>query len=384
MKMFFGAFGLHNPAGVGPLQEHNCYPIGIETEAGIDLDYSALLLAEKFILDKTAFAHVETFKDGFLKPMHHSLCVLRDEGLIELQDYGALSKGHQYMVEKKSNALLEDVGPWLATARKQWQVLKPQLQVFHREFGTKGNELANVAHYGVLSYLQRYGKKDDKAEYERLHGLFEIQRKKLTVMETADVREVLRPLVSHVLLNDLLRTKLAQPLLDWDDAQGFYDRLHLATWDEVSGAFPGVEATTQSKILFEVVVPELRPKSVEEVVRFVSKGSATKSLREEIWSVLRSGGKVDKEWMLSLLSAATKSNLVAERRGRLIKWAGRLANLIVPGGEIAVEGAKELVSKGGEFVLDVTAGEIEDIPLKSARKRVEWYYALQKITMARK
>lgn len=384
MKMFFGAFGLHNPAGVGPLQEHNCYPIGIETTAGIDLDYSAILIADKFILDKSAYEHVEMFKNAFLKPMYHSLSVLKGEGLLEIQDYGALTGCYKNAIDKKTNALLEEVGPWLSTARQQWAILKPQLQAFHKDFGSKGNEMKNVAHYGILNYLQNHGATEDNREFERLHQLFESRRKTLTVTETEDVREILRPLVSHVLLNDLLRTKLAQPLLDWDDAQGFYDRLHLASWDDVAGNFPGVGVATQAKLLFEVVVPELRPKTIEEVVRFIRKGDGVKSLREEMWASLRLGQTMDREWMLALLSAATKSNLVAEKRGRIIKWAGRVAGFFVPGGETLAEGVKEVVSKGGELLVDVAASQIEDVTLKNARKRAEWYYALQKITMMRK
>ena len=153
MKMFFTAFGLHNPCAEKLFQEHCAIPIGIDAKDGLDLDYSAILLAEKFIIDKSAREFVRDKKHLFLKPMDHSLHVLREEGLLEEVDFSHLCKGFDATIETKTLALLKNVQPWLATAREQWSRLKPKLVEFQTKYGQPHQALLNVAHFGVLNYL---------------------------------------------------------------------------------------------------------------------------------------------------------------------------------------------------------------------------------------
>ena len=63
-------------------------PIATDADGGFDLDYSSLLIAESFLIDKTAFEFVRDRRQKFLGPMWHSLDVLEKEGLLEVIDYG--------------------------------------------------------------------------------------------------------------------------------------------------------------------------------------------------------------------------------------------------------------------------------------------------------
>ncbi len=172
-------------------------------------------------------------------------------------------------------------------------------------------------------------------------------------------------------MNDLLRQWLEAPFLDWDDAKGFHDRLRIAQWSEFdnSGA-PSDQMAAQSRCLFQTIIPELLPKRIEDVVRFLRKRRAVRSLREELWNCLRSGENVSKEWMLRFHEEATKAQIRAEDRGRVIKWIGRAASLILPGfglvSDVILSAAEDGADKGSE---------------RASRARFDWYYVLQRLKM---
>lgn len=374
MKVFLTAFGLHNPC-VGPqLQEHNAMPIAIDAPGGLDLDYSSLLLAEGFIMDATALEFVKERRERFLKPMHRSLEILQSEGLLEVVDYGELVSPYRDRVEKKTSQLLEDIQSWISVARSQWIELRPELEEFQRLHGIADRVAFDMAHYGVVGYLERRDGRVDMAESARLHRLLEVGRNRLKNAERAELREVLKPLVAQVLINDLLRQRLRAPFIDWDDAQAFYNRLHLGQWTELEQpAVPDSAMADQARRLFHIVVPELLPQQIQHVVAFIRNNRAVRSLRTELWGLLREGKNVSKDWMLELHSQATKSELRAENRNRVIKWTGRIAGLLVPGAEIA----KDLILAGGEEIA-------EHISDANAKSRFEWYYALQRLKMDKK
>ena len=371
VKVFLTAFGLHNPCVCPQLQEHNAIPIAIDAIDGLDLDYSSLLIAEGFIIDRTSFDFVKERRRRFLGPMQHSLEVLQSEGLLEVADFGEITAPYREKVESMSSQLLEDVKPWITIARSQWIQLRPELEEFQRLYGLPHRAAFDTAHYGVVSYLERRDGHVDPVESARLHNLLESKRNRLKLSELSDLREVLKPLIAQVLINDLLRQKFKVPFIDWDDAQGFYDRLHLGQWTELEQtAMPDSAMADQARRLFQIVIPELLPQRIEDIVKFIHNNRAVRSLRTELWMLLRDGKNVTKEWMLQLHSETAKSDLRAKRRNRVIKWTGRIAGLFLPGADIA----KDLILAGGEEVA-------ESISNSNVKSRFEWYYALQRLKL---
>ena len=370
MKAFLTAFGLHNPFAVAALQEHNPIPLATDANGGLDLDYSALLLSERFIIDQASLQFIDERRHRFLGPMHRSLQVLKEEDLLEIVDFSALCTPFRSQVEAKTIALLEDIYEWLPIARQQWRRLRGELAEFQQRYGASNRESVDTAHYGIVNYLESRGGLDAR-ESARLHGLLESNRKRLKKSEEGELREILKPLIAQVLINDLIRQQLKAPFVDWDDAHGFYNRLHLGEWRDVGEVdMPTSAMAVQSRCLFSVVIPELLPNRIEDVVAFIHKNKAVRSLRSELWELLKNGGTVSKEWMLSLHDEAAKAEIRAEQRNRMIKWVGRIANLLIPGAEIV----KEVVVAGGEEIAERVSG-------RNARSRFEWYYALQRLTI---
>lgn len=370
MKVFLTAFGLHNPFAVAPLQAHNPIPLAIDSDGGLDLDYSAILLAERFIIDQASFRFIAERRETFLGPMCRSLQALRDEGLLDVLDFGRVCAPYRAQIKAKTLALLNDVHEWLPIARQQWQRLRGELEDFQQRYCVSERATVNTAHYGVINLLESRGGFDAR-ESDRLHGILQSKRKRLTKGEECDIRDILKPLIAQVLINDLIRQQIKSPFLDWDDTEGFYERLHLGQWETSEDSeLPMSALAVQSRCLFNVVIPGLQPERIEDVIAFVQNNKAVRSLRAELWSLLRNGSSVSKEWMLDLHNEVSKADIRVERRSRVIKWAGHIANLFIPG----VELLKEAVIAGTEEIA-------EKVTERSSRSRFEWYYALQRLSM---
>jgi hypothetical protein len=372
MKLFLTAFGLHNPFAGPRLQDHGPMPVSTESPHGFDLDYSSLLLAGSFVIDRSAYEFVAEHRSGFLLPMFRTLVFLRKEGLLEVVDYGAAARPFREKLISKTNELLDDLDPWLRLARSQWQRVQSEFLDFARKYSPADRAEFNSGHYGVIAYLDRRDGRVDPTESARLHRLLE-SRRRLKATEREEMRTILQPLVAQVLLADLLRRCLGAPFLDWDDAQEFHDRIQLSQWAELdSSSFPSAQIAPEARRLFEVVVPELLPERIEDVVRFIRDRRAVESLRSELWELQRTGKRVSKEWMLALHDEVDRAELRAGSRSRVVTWAGRAINLAVPGAGIA-----------GEALLQA-AEEIADSTIKKrALHRFEWYYALQRLRARR-
>ncbi len=350
-------------------------PIAIDAPGGLDLDYSSLLIAEQFIIDSAAFSFVEERRSRFLGPMWQSLTVLKDEGLLTIADYGKPCEEYRAQIQAKTNALVESVEPWLPIARTQWRQVREEFEEFARLYSRPETAMLDAAHYGVIACLIAREGRVEPQEYARLHKLLISRRQRLTQGEEADIREIVKPLVAQVLINDLLRGHFGAPFIDWDDARGFYGYLEAGRWSATNEAAKPMSAMAhQARALFEAVVPELRPARIQDVVKFIRHRKAVASLREELWSVMGEGGQVSEKWMLSLQAEATKAQLRAGKRSRKIRWYGRLLNPAAWFMPHAVGIASEaLIDAAGESIDHVVTGRTE--------RRFEWYYALQELNI---
>ena len=77
------ANGQHNPFLATPLPEHMVYPISQNCKEGIDLDYSALVLGEKFVIDSAVYEDILHSRKEYFTPMKKSLIELNASDLLE-------------------------------------------------------------------------------------------------------------------------------------------------------------------------------------------------------------------------------------------------------------------------------------------------------------
>lgn len=369
MRFFFTTVGLHNPTLAGQLPEHMAYPLSQRVQGGLDLDYTALLLGNQFIIDSAAFAEITQGYRPFLEPMAATLLKLKQSDLLATVDMGAIMSRNKQAILKKTELLLENPLIWLADMRRQWKIVKPEFEEFQASFGHADMMQQNTGHCGVENWLAEIGEYDNHALRGRIMQVLESRRTRLSEVETEFIRGSMKFLVAQILSTDLLRYELSVPFLDWDDAQPFYDRLYATRWDET--ALEEAAIYRQARILFDFVVPELRPSNVDEVIRFVQDDRAVRSMRSELFQRVAEGTDVSKEWFTRYVNQAFKRELVSKDRVRKFRWLGSLAGVILPGASLAEEIALELGINVAESAVNGTEGSYY------------WYYALQRAAMRR-
>jgi len=364
MRFFFSTVGLHNPALAIGLPEHMALPISNEVDGGLDLDYSALLLGNEFIIDETAYEAILSGRRKFLKPMAHSLLRLRECGILTVRDMGATIMAASDRIQAKVDILLEHPKIWLEDVRGQWKQVESEFHRFHRMYGTPALRQGNTGHFGIENWLGEIGQLDNQDLRVRTQGLLNSTRKRLSAPEREQLRGILRFIITQVVCTDLLRHELDAPVLNWDDAQPYYDRLYAARW---GNAQDDAAVVKQAKILFDVVIPELKPNQIDQVIKFIHDNKAVESMRKELFQIVSENGEVSNEWFTRYFNELFKSNLARQRRSRGFSWLGSAVSSVLPGAAIA----QEIAIEAG---LEIGAGMFG-----SAKARYRWYYAMQRI-----
>ena len=124
-------------------------------------------------------------------------------------------ESHRKEIVAKTEVLVEDVLGWLGPVRSQWEVLRADREDFVRNFGTSEKKTVNENHFTVVNASIRLEGKVDPKLVERMTALVESRRTRFSAEESKLLKEVLRPLVCHTVIQDLLRYKTGASVLDW-------------------------------------------------------------------------------------------------------------------------------------------------------------------------
>lgn len=363
MRYVLSSFGLNNPYIVADLPDHAVYPIGVEGDGFVDLDYSLLLVGTGFLFDDSAlrFLTEQQRRLEFLAPLVSSIRRLQAEDLLETFDGAAFIANSLDQIKAKTEVLVEDVLGWLGPVRSQWNVLKLDRAVFLEKFGTAEKRPINEQHFAVANAVIRIDGSLNQTLLRQLTRLVDSRRKTFSSAEADYVKEVLRPLVCHTVIQDLIRFKTGGAIMDWDDSQPFYERLYATRWEKEDDRLLAQSARS----LFQFSLPELRPKNVEAVIRFIRNNSNVRSLREEVAALLSKGNKFDEELGKRILAEVLEAELAKKRKMRRFRFLGAAASLLVPGASLLTEAAVE-----GADVVSQDAAE------SLMRRPHRWFYSL--------
>ncbi len=364
LQYYLSAFGINNPYIECGLPDHAIYPVGCEVGESIDIDYTSLLLGESFIIEKQALDYIEINKDRlpFLELMFNSLKRLKEEELLDVIDSKPIIEQHKYEIIKKTDALCEDVDSWLRAIRFQWGVLKKDRDKFVTKFGTDEKQDLNSVHFTVANAVFKKEGFLNFDEINRVSKLVTSNRHRFNVEEREYLIEILKPLVAHTVIQDLMRYKTGALVLDWDDSTPFYQNLYKARWDTDKNQD---QLLFEAKNLFDVHLPHLKPRNIEQVIRFVRDNKNVRSLRNDILHTLKNGEKINKEWISKYLSHVIKANLQKDKKMRKIRFGGSVAGLLIPGASLLTEALTE-------FGIAATEDQIEKLKQPSHH----WLYAL--------
>jgi hypothetical protein len=365
------SFGAHIPNVPAELQEMNVFPISTQNGTTLDLDYSSLMLMDRLILDRFAFEFISS--RSHLKEMKTSIERLEQEGLLRIEDFKAPATVFQKEISSRVSSQLEYLDLWLDCAREQWRLFQPVIPQLLPALGKKADPQMEAMHFGIYCYLKETQGRIKPEEIQRLHKLLASKRKKVTKSEQDELKQIIRPLLSYVYLNYNLMQYFGAPFIDWEDMAPFYRRIAQFQFPDQSEKEKKVthEMIDQAKTLFTVAIPELRPSSVTEFVRFVKKGGAVRSLREAMREAAETGTTIDPKWAIALRDQANKAQLTARKRSRIISLVG-LLSLAFPWLPIA----NEVIKAAGETVGHMSQDLAGHFSHPKSLHHYKWYFAL--------
>lgn len=363
MRYILSSYGVNNPYIVADIPDHAVYPIGIEGNDFIDLDYSLLLVGTGFFFDQAALDYLEAQSERtpFLKPMLSSIQRLKQEGFLETFDGRQIVEKHKNEIVQKTERLCEDVSGWIGPVRSQWNVLRETREEFLKKFGTKEKQAINAHHFAVANAVLKIDGSLNPTLLQEINRLIDSRRTFFSSKEADYVREVLRPLVSHIVIQDLLRYKTAGSVLDWEDSQPYYEKLYTSRWDQD----PDRLLAYRASMMFSFSLPELRPKSVDAVVKFIRNNRNVLALRADVTEILGRGEKFDAELGRRIASELLKAELAVKKKMKGFRLLGAALGMIVPGGSLVTEAVVE----GGTLVGEDAVEGAFDRPHR-------WFYSL--------
>ena len=353
------ANGQHNPYLATPLPEHMLYPISQNCKNGIDLDYSALMLGERFVIDEAVYDDIMSSRKEFFGPMKHSFRELSASGLLQKVDYSAFFYSNSSKIKAITNSLLESVDSWLRLEQIQWSTLQKELKEFQRMYGSSEMAFENTSNIGIESWLRRSDQTFNQGLRKKLYLLFEGKNTIESVGEE-NVRGALQFIVAQIVMSDLVSHSVGAPILDWDDAKGMYKQLYTLRWQDYKD---DVMLATETRRLFNVVSPDLKPDNIDEVIKFVQNNKAVSSLRRTLLELISNGEIVNAEWMSKFTKEIISADLVLQKKSSVFQFFGALA------------GAFSGIWYQSLAVTGITT--VTDKLLFRRGKKYDWYYALQ-------
>jgi len=350
VKYVLSSFGLNNPYVVAEIPDHAVYPIGVEGDDFIDLDYTLLLAGTGFHFDLRALEYMrgECGRLRFLQPLLSSLDRLRQEGLLETYDGASIIAEHRERIAKKVELLCEDVLGWLSPVRAQWRVLRADRDLFLKKFGDPQRRAINEHHFAVVNAVLTLDGSLNQTLLRTLTGLIESRRRNFSSKEADQLKSVLRPLVCHTVIQDLIRFKTGAAILDWDDSQPYYERLYATRWE----ADDERRLATQARNLFEFALPELRPRTLDAVIRFIRDNRNVRALRNDVAAALSAGEKFDASLGRRIVKEVLEAELTIQKRMRKYRFLGAAATVLIPGASLLTEAAVEGAAMLGEEAVE--------------------------------
>ena len=356
------ANGQYNPYLATPLPEHMRYPISQNCDMGKDLDYSALILGESFIIDSKVYEDIMSSRKEYFIPMKHSFQELAASGLLIQKDYSKYFTKNQNKIISITNILLENVEYWLQLEQVQWSTLKSDLVNFQRDYGSKEMYIPNTTNIGIESWLARTDQIYNNQLRTDLYLLFE-GRKSLKDVGVENTRGALQFIVAQIVMANLVSNVMKSPILDWNDSKEMYDHLYTLQWNDYEKE---IILQEENRKLFNIVIPDLKPNNIDQVVKFICNNKAVASLRSTLLELIDAGETVSTEWMTKYLNEVMHADLALQKKSSGFQFLGTIAGLI-PGPWVQ-----------GAAISGVTT--VADKVLFRKEHRYEWYYALQKKT----
>jgi len=377
-EIFLPAFGAHLP-NVPILDNYELvfYPIPNCTPTGFDLEYTSLLLSDGLVMDSAAYEHINRQGTPFYEDMRQTVEKLGNAGRLRLEDYSKHANEIAPLITKIVDSKLADYTSWIEAVREEWKrwkgVMEIQVKILQQYKGKCTREQIN---YGILCHLTNSGSRIKQRDVQMLTSLVESRRTSdLNVREKEDIREVARPYLAQVVLNQLLSQKLGIPFIDWFDLDPFHRRVSFQSL--VQEKFQQLDKghLDKGRELFTLGMNQLKPNSVDNVLRFMKNNRAVRSLRDEIQKALATDTVLDEKWAEALKEDAQCADITYRKRQQLYRWVSRALAPVPIAGPLIAHGL-DLVWHASHIFREVFVESTDKYSEHASLSHYEWYYAL--------
>lgn len=292
--------------------------------------------------------------------MKHSFRELSASGLLEKLDYSAFFGENQNKIKEMTSVLLENVELWLKLEQTQWGTLKGELAEFQSTYGSQAMHLCNMSNIGIESWLARSDQIHNNDLRRKLYQLYE-GKLAISDVNIDDVRGSLEFIVAQIVMSDLVSHSVKSPTLDWDDSKGMYERLYSTKWSNYETE---IRMQAETSKLLNVVVPDLKPNNIDQVIRFMLDNKSVQSLRNTLLELIGNGETISEQWMTQYVNELFAAEIALQKKSSTFQFFGSIAGLFtgtwLQGA--AVSGATSVTDK----------------LLFRRDHKYDWYYTLQK------
>lgn len=302
----------------------------------LDLDYSALMFFDRLVLDQHCYEHVESLNVPPFRNLQSSLKMLKEEGYLELVNFGEIAKKHQAQIRAAALAASKDFETWIPELQRhiqEWKLIRPSMKQVLGKYFTEWDEVC----IGISCLINERTGKLDTQESDKVEKLIFSRKLRRSEAEREIISRVLLPSLEMVHLNLFVANDLnCRNLFDWQTLDGFYKKKFdyhlLRNFDEEN-----LEIRAMREF-FNVAFHPFTPREASEWIKLLE-DPRIKDLRERVKDAAQNSERFDAAFAEKALASRDFAKERLNRIQKIVGWVTLPLELIpFPAVDRVVEG----------------------------------------------
>jgi hypothetical protein len=297
-------------------------PLKIYRDGHLDIEFSPFLLADEIVMDLPSYERLISNPPHGVGTAVQSLKILRDEGFLQLRDFGKELAGWRPKIGSSSDQKLAEVESFLKPVRnavKKWDEAGP---LYAEAIGRKGDPKATLP-VGIVACLAADKSSVRKHDEDSIRRILR-KSGRFSLNEREVLTEVARPYIDHVHTGIALFRELKMPVMDWDDMGPMYQAIFSHSLESVELVEKHVPKLKQ---LFSVSLSEFEPSNVHEYLH-ARKDPRLEKFRAFIRESARDGKDFDPKLAQEMLVKLSDRDRRINKVGGMITGLGLAGSLL--------------------------------------------------------
>ncbi|MDD7887868.1 hypothetical protein [Flavivirga sp. 57AJ16] len=302
-------------------------PIHIYTKSGIDFDFGPLLLFDKAVIDGQSLEYIQNSKKPEFAPLKKSITYLKGEGFLETSDFGSDLEGVRSIINSHIKNFLNDPIPLRAPVLRGIEGYRSNIKNIENTFKDYNKGVLSYG-FGMHLMIEKSGGRINDKKILQINKLMVSKKARWTKEELELVKEIIRPTVESLYQKLVLSEIYGVPFLDVDYTSEMYSIIQKESLRAVNGkANLSTKKVLEGQNLFNCIIPNLRPSSAEEMIKFLKQPSI-KDFRQYIDDAATSGNSITKGQYTNLLTETLRAEQKYKEIMTKIAWGERAISFI--------------------------------------------------------